>query len=138
MFKGRNLRSSMNLDTTEITIFRGNDTRPCDGLVVGHLGSRMFHIMDRADGSTHRRHLDQISVSVPSNVRKQPDEPPHVENQDVQNVLQQLEYPIATITPSQEEIAADTSHRQGTNNSTSPAPLRRSTRTKKVPVKLLD
>ena len=65
LFKGRNLRMS-NLDTTEVLFYRGNDTRPCDGLVVGHKGSRMFHVMDRADGSVHVRHRDQVQVSAPS------------------------------------------------------------------------
>ena len=65
LFKGRNLRMA-NLDTTEVLFYRGNDTRPCDGLVVGHKGARMFHILDRADGSVHVRHRDQVHISTSS------------------------------------------------------------------------
>ena len=63
LFKGRNLRSSLNMDTTEVMFYRGNNNRPCDGLVVSRLGNRMFQVMDRADGSMHRRHRDQINLT---------------------------------------------------------------------------
>ena len=63
LFKGRNLRSSANIDTTEVTFFRGNNSRPCEGLVLGSIGQRMFNIMDQTDGSIHRRHIDQINLT---------------------------------------------------------------------------
>ena len=65
LFKGCNLCSSANLDTTEIIFYRGNNSRPCDGLILGAKGNRMFHVVDRADGTTHQRHLDQISLTTP-------------------------------------------------------------------------
>ena len=58
LFKGRNLRSSANLDTTDCTFFRGNDSRPCDGLIMSKNGNRTVQVLDRLDGSVHRRHLD--------------------------------------------------------------------------------
>ena len=66
LFKGRNLRTSANLDTTDVTFFRGNNTRPCDGLILGKIGSRMYNVMDRDDGTVHRRHIDQMNISAPS------------------------------------------------------------------------
>ncbi len=42
-----------------------NNSRPCDGLILGAKGNRMFHVVDRADGTTHQRHLDQISLTTP-------------------------------------------------------------------------
>ena len=65
LFKGRNLRSSMSLDTTEVTFFRGNNARPSEGLVLKRLGDRMFSITDRGDGTVHRRHRDQVTLSMP-------------------------------------------------------------------------
>lgn len=64
LFKGRNLRFSVNLDTTDCTFFRGNDSRPCDGLIMGRSGNRIVQVLDRSDGSVHRRHLDQVTIST--------------------------------------------------------------------------
>ncbi len=65
LFKGRNLRSSQALDTTEIMFYRGNDNRPSDGVILQNLGKRMFQIIDCSDGTVHRRHVDQVHVSAP-------------------------------------------------------------------------
>ena len=66
LFKGRNLRTAVNLDSTDVIFYRGNGSRPCTGLLMRKIGNRMFHVMDREDGSMHRRHIDQISPSHPS------------------------------------------------------------------------
>ena len=63
LFKGRNLRSSANLDTIEVIFYRGTNSRPCDGIVLGAKGAHMFSILDCADGSVHQRHYDQINIS---------------------------------------------------------------------------
>ena len=65
LFKGRHLRSSMALDTSDVKFFRGNNNRPCEGLVLRRLGNRMFFIMDKEDGTVHRRHKDQVTESAP-------------------------------------------------------------------------
>ena len=65
LFKGRNLRSFNNLDTTDIIFYRGNNNRPCEGLVIGQIGQRLFNVMDTSDGTLHRRHLDQVTFSPP-------------------------------------------------------------------------
>ena len=72
LFKGRLLRVVGNLDTSEVTFFRGNNANPADGLVLGRIGNRLFNVMDREDGSVHRRHKDQIIFNVP---KPQPQEP---------------------------------------------------------------
>ena len=64
LFKGRNLRSSANVDTTEVLFYRGNGQRPCDGLILGKIGSQMFNVMDLHDGKVHRRHRDQIQLAT--------------------------------------------------------------------------
>jgi transposase InsO family protein len=77
LFKGRHLRSSMALDTTEVTFFRGNESRPCEGLVLKRLGNRMFSILDKDDGTLHRRHKDQVTLSpTPQDDPPQPASPP--------------------------------------------------------------
>ena len=63
LFKGRNLRTSINLDTTEVLFRRGNDLRMSQGLVIHPLGNSMFQLLDMSDGSVHRRHRDQIRIS---------------------------------------------------------------------------
>ena len=63
LFKGRNLRTSANIDTTEVLFYRGNDNRPCQGLLIRKIGDRLFYVMDRQDGSVHRRHIDQVQIT---------------------------------------------------------------------------
>ena len=63
LFKGRRLRSASNLDTSNVMFFRGNNSRPCDGLVIGKIGGHMFHVLDRSDGTVHRRHRDQLNFT---------------------------------------------------------------------------
>ena len=65
LFKGRNLRCVNSLDTSDVLFYRGNESRPCEGLILGPIGNRMFNILDRADGSVHKRHIEQISFSPP-------------------------------------------------------------------------
>ena len=63
LFKGRNLRTALNLDSTDVTYYRGNGSQPRRGLLIHQIGSRMYHVLDRDDGSVHRRHIDQINIS---------------------------------------------------------------------------
>jgi len=67
LFKGRNLRTSLNLDTTEVFFRRGNDLRLSKGLMLQSLGNKMMSIVDVSDGSVHRRHCDQIKVAEHGN-----------------------------------------------------------------------
>jgi len=65
-FKGRLLRS-VNLDSTSVQFFRGNNTRPANGIIIGRIGDRMFHVLDQEDGTVHRRHRDQLNLlQIPS------------------------------------------------------------------------
>ena len=63
LFKGRNLRTAADLDSTDVLFYRGNDSRPCQGLLLGRIGNRMYNVLDRADGSVHRRHIDQMELN---------------------------------------------------------------------------
>jgi transposase InsO family protein len=75
LFKGRNLRMPSRMDTTNIMFYRGNNTRPCDGIILNSIGNRMFNIMDRAEGSLHRRHVEQVHISKPAEESSVPIEP---------------------------------------------------------------
>ncbi len=75
LFKGRNLRTSSALDTTEVMFYRGNDSRPASGVILRQIGNRMVEIIDEDDGTIHRRHVDQIHISKPS-----PKPPPSFSN----------------------------------------------------------
>lgn len=66
LFKGRNLRTSAALDTTDVMFYRGNESRPASGVMLRPVGRRMVEIMDQDDGSVHRRHMDQIHISKPT------------------------------------------------------------------------
>ena len=66
LFKGRNLRTSLALDTTEVMFYRGGDSRPASGVILRQIGNRMVEIIDEDDGTMHRRHVDQIHISKPS------------------------------------------------------------------------
>jgi hypothetical protein len=65
LFKGRNLRTSAALDTTEVMFYRGNESRPANGVIIQRIGNRMVDIIDEDDGTVHRRHVDQIHISKP-------------------------------------------------------------------------
>ena len=54
----------MDVDTTNVLLYRGNNSRPCRGLLLGKIGNRMFHVLDRDDGSVHRRHREQIEMAT--------------------------------------------------------------------------
>ena len=62
LYKGRMLRMN-SLDTADIQFYRGNNNRITNGLIIGKIGTRMFHVLDLADGSVHKRHRDQITIS---------------------------------------------------------------------------
>ena len=47
LFHGRNARTTANMDTTDIMFYRGNDTRPCKGIILNHIGKKMFQIIDQ-------------------------------------------------------------------------------------------
>jgi len=74
LFKGRNLRTSLSFQTTEVYFKKGNDLRLTQGIIVRPLGSVMFEIVDPQDGSVHRRHLDQIQISKHFQEEKNEDE----------------------------------------------------------------
>ena len=84
LFKGRNLRTTVGLDSTEVIFFRGNDSRPCNGLILGRIGNRMFNLLDRADGTVHRRHRDQLTFTSPRPAAKISHDPeqPNAEMKD--------------------------------------------------------
>ena len=150
LFKGRNLRTAANFDTTNVTFFRGNDTRPCDGLLLGKIGSRMYNVLDTDDGTVHRRHIDQINVCAPSPSPCPDSQAPSPVPLPVLPSHRTLEGPalsedkvpalrddaIPVVTPS-----ADTSSTtlDSVRESTSSSPvLRRSKRQRKLPVRLRD
>ena len=145
LFKGRHLRSSMALDTFDVTFFRGNDSRLREGLVLRRLGNRMFSIMDKEDGTVHRRHKDQITPSTPSceptssswpeslpseaeTDQQQPSEPTPISapTEPISPPLQQPQ-PSTTATPPPEPLQLESS-----------PVLRRSSRIRSLPRKLQD
>jgi hypothetical protein len=63
-FKNRILRSNlMSVKSSEVTYFRGSDSRPSKGIIIQNIGNRMAQILDLDDGSCHRRHLDQYVIN---------------------------------------------------------------------------
>ena len=56
--------TSVDVDTTDVLFYCGNNSRPCRGLLLGKIGNRMFHVLDRDDGSVHRRHREQIEMAT--------------------------------------------------------------------------
>ena len=64
LFKGRNLRSALSFDTSEVMFFRGNENRISYGIVLRSVGNKIVEIIDVSDNTTHKRHIDQISFSV--------------------------------------------------------------------------
>ena len=65
VFHGRTLRMPGQLDSTDVTFFRGNESRACRGMLLQRIGSRMYHILDLDDATVHRRHKDQFHVASP-------------------------------------------------------------------------
>lgn len=63
LFKGRNLRSALNFDTTETSFLRGNDGRVSQGVILRPIGKSLVEIIDTSDSSIHRRHIDQCHIS---------------------------------------------------------------------------
>ena len=66
LFHGRTVRTTANIDTTDIMFFRGNDTRPCKGLLLNQIGKKMLQVIDQEDGSLHRRHIEQVTINSDS------------------------------------------------------------------------
>ena len=69
LLKGRILRHPPH-DSVEVTFWRSNENRVASGIILGRLGHNMYHVLDVYDGSTHRRHRDQLrlmhNTGVPS------------------------------------------------------------------------
>lgn len=65
VFRGRTLRMPGQLDSTDVTFFRGNESRACRGMLLQRIGNRMYHILDLDDATVHRRHKDQFHVTSP-------------------------------------------------------------------------
>ena len=62
--KSRSLRSNMlGLDSAEVSFYRGNEFRPCKGIVIDTIGTNMMKIMDLNDLTIHRRHSDQVKYN---------------------------------------------------------------------------
>lgn len=78
LLHGRNARTTANLDTTDVTFFRGNDTRPSKGLLLNHIGQKMFQVIDQEDGSLHRRHIEQININEKPSCSLEPQPTPQV------------------------------------------------------------
>lgn len=79
LFKGRNLRTPADLESTDVLFYRGNNARPCQGLLLGRLGNRMYNVLDRADGTVHRRHVEQFEITAdatPERDEATTDDPP--------------------------------------------------------------
>ena len=60
LFRGHALRSQA-IGCSKVTFRKGNDLRLSNGIVLRNLGNRMVLIMDAEDGSTHRRHVEQLA-----------------------------------------------------------------------------
>ena len=141
LFKGRILRSAANLDTTEVTFFRGNDSRPCEGLVLGRAGNRIFNILDREDGSVHRRHRDQVLFSPPRSTDAQPQaptetqlqrQPPSRSPSPTHPSSSPATSPVPSTTP--EAVTHDQQLSPSPSPTSSPSvPLRRSARVRRPP-----
>jgi transposase InsO family protein len=69
LFKGRNLRTCTVVDSTHVSFFRGNDNRPCEGIMLNMIGDQMLNVMDKSDGSVHRRHRQQVIVTPSSAIQ---------------------------------------------------------------------
>lgn len=135
LFKGRNLRTAADLESTDVLFYRGNDSRPCRGLLLGRLGSRMYNVLDRGDGSVHRRHIDQMEISSdPSPRNEQENElPAPSERSLTQPAIQPVPEVTQPITP-----AVDESGTQAPTHDETAVPLRRSTRTRNPPARYKD
>ena len=71
LFKNRLLRFSTRIETTDVWFFRGNNSRFSEGLVLSHIGNRLLNIIDKSDGSVHRRHIEQVTFTSPESSTEQ-------------------------------------------------------------------
>ena len=141
-FRGRNLRMPGSLDSTDVTFYRGNNSRPCRGMLIGRIGSRMFHVLDLEDGSVHRRHKDQFNIAAPTRAdRDGPQVQPRVEVENMEETPQQqsefgedAEEEVPSTTPLEQLTQVDNS---GVNPAASLG-LRRSQRLRKPPGRYKD
>ncbi|VDQ09262.1 unnamed protein product [Trichobilharzia regenti] len=58
-----NLRKHLMSTTSDVHYYRGNDYRPCIGIILQRMGNRMMKILDIEDHSVHNRHLDQVRIN---------------------------------------------------------------------------
>ena len=81
LFKKRNLRANLHcIDTSDVTFYKGNEFRPSNGIILRPLGNKLVELLDTADGSIHRRHIDQINFPPKSSEDKQ-----EVQQEDANN-----------------------------------------------------
>ena len=134
LFKGRTLRTTVDIDSTDVMFFRGNNSRPCRGLLLGNLGNRMYNILDCDDGSVHRRHIDQVEISTHNHSPTK-----HLNSTEP---LQPLSTPVPVSPPEptlqlpdQTSSVEDSTQPSPTPGSSGPSPvnLRRSSRIRKSP-----
>ncbi len=67
----------MGLPAAEVVFSRGNDLRMANGIVVRTHGHNVVDIIDLEDGSSHRRHIDQVRFRT--DVRQEEPESPKPE-----------------------------------------------------------
>ncbi len=61
LLKGRHLKSNvMGLPAAEVMFSRGNDLRMANGIVTRTHRHNRLDIIDLQDGSSHRKHIDQV------------------------------------------------------------------------------
>ncbi len=78
LLKGLHLKSNvMGLSAAEVMFSRGNDLRMAEGIGVRAHGHNMVDIIDLEDGSSHRRHIDQVRFRT--DVRQEEPESPKPE-----------------------------------------------------------
>ena len=158
LLHGRNARTTANVDTTDIMFYRGNDTRPCKGLILNQVGRKMFQVIDQEDGSLHRRHIEQVSINSNASPPPPPSSPPLVSTprqllpapQSIPRTTAIQPSPLLreplqdssvansasdspTVVPENPHSPLPLSHTQQASPHHTPPPVRRSTRHRKPP-----
>ncbi len=78
LLKGRHLKSNVvGLPAAEVMFSRGNERRMANGIVIRTHGHNMVDIIDLEDGSSHRRHIDQVRFRT--DIRQEKAESPKLE-----------------------------------------------------------
>ena len=143
VFRGRTLRMPGQLDSTDVTFFRGNESRACRGMLLQRIGNRMYHILDLDDATVHRRHKDQFHVTSP---RPSPaaSRPADVQQPDAATrEIQQPHLPVVKDNVVDPEPATEDSNAapdDSENDTSVPATpeLRRGQRVRRVPARYKD